>query len=81
MRPRCRRRRSPRRPPAWPRPWPQPRRSAGAENARATGPVAIVGASGALGFGLAVRLGRAGVPVVVGSRDAERMAQTVARAQ
>jgi NADPH-dependent F420 reductase len=62
---------------------PSPGRTAGAgaENARATGPVAIVGASGALGFGLAVRLGRAGVPVVVGSRDAERMAQTVARAQ
>ena len=55
---------------------------AGAKDARgATGPVAIVGASGALGFGLAVRLGRAGVPVAVGSRDAERMAQTVARAQ
>jgi 8-hydroxy-5-deazaflavin:NADPH oxidoreductase len=54
---------------------------AGVENMRATGPVAIVGASGALGFGLAVRLGRAGVPVVVGSRDAERMTQTVARAR
>ena len=52
-----------------------------AEEARTTGSVAIVGASGALGFGLALRLGRAGVPVVVGSRDAERMAQTVARAR
>jgi len=52
-----------------------------AEEARTTGSVAIVGASGALGFGLAVRLGQAGVPVVVGSRDAERMAQTVARAR
>ncbi len=37
-----------------------------------TDPVAIIGASGALGFGLAVRLGRAGVPVVIGSRDAGR---------
>jgi 8-hydroxy-5-deazaflavin:NADPH oxidoreductase len=43
-------------------------------------PVCIVGASGALGFGLAVRLGQAGVPVVIGSRDAERAAEAVARA-
>ena len=35
-------------------------------------PVAIIGASGALGFGLAVRLGRAGVPIAIGSRDARR---------
>jgi NADPH-dependent F420 reductase len=35
-------------------------------------PVAIIGASGALGFGLATRWGRAGVPVVLGSRDAAR---------
>jgi predicted dinucleotide-binding enzyme len=28
--------------------------------------------TGALGFGLTVRLGRAGVPVVIGSRDAGR---------
>jgi predicted dinucleotide-binding enzyme len=34
--------------------------------------VTILGASGALGFGLALRLGHAGVNVVVGSRDAER---------
>ena len=32
----------------------------------------IVGGTGALGFGLAVRLGQAGVPVVIGSRDAGR---------
>ncbi len=44
-------------------------------------PVCIVGASGALGFGLAVRLGQAGVPVVIGSRDAARGQETVARAQ
>jgi 8-hydroxy-5-deazaflavin:NADPH oxidoreductase len=34
--------------------------------------VCIVGGTGALGYGLAVRLGRAGVPVVIGSRDAGR---------
>jgi 8-hydroxy-5-deazaflavin:NADPH oxidoreductase len=50
---------------------------------RSESPVAvtIVGASGALGFGLAVRLARAGVPVVIGSRDAQRAAEAVARAQ
>jgi NADPH-dependent F420 reductase len=35
-------------------------------------PVSIIGASGALGFALALRWGRAGVPVVIGSRDAGR---------
>jgi 8-hydroxy-5-deazaflavin:NADPH oxidoreductase len=45
-----------------------------------TNPVAIVGASGALGFGLALRLGRAGVPVAIGSRDLERAQETVERA-
>jgi NADPH-dependent F420 reductase len=43
-------------------------------------PVAIVGGSGALGFGLALRLGRQGVPIVIGSRDGERAAQSAARA-
>jgi NADPH-dependent F420 reductase len=43
-------------------------------------PVAIVGASGALGFGLAVRLGRAGVPVVIGSRDTARAEEAAQRA-
>ncbi len=47
---------------------------------RVTAPVAIVGASGALGFGLAVRLGRAGVPVAIGSRDPDRAAEAVERA-
>lgn len=42
--------------------------------------VAIVGASGALGFGLAVRLGQAGVPVVIGSRDHARAAEAATRA-
>jgi NADPH-dependent F420 reductase len=44
-----------------------------------TDQVTILGASGALGFGLALRLGSAGVAVVVGSRDAERARQTAAR--
>ena len=35
-------------------------------------PVAIIGATGALGFGLALRWGIAGVPVVIGSRDGPR---------
>jgi 8-hydroxy-5-deazaflavin:NADPH oxidoreductase len=44
-------------------------------------PVSIIGASGALGFGLAVRWGRAGVPVVIGSRDAARAHEAAGRAQ
>jgi 8-hydroxy-5-deazaflavin:NADPH oxidoreductase len=44
-------------------------------------PIAIVGASGALGFGLAVRLARAGVPIAIGSRDAARAQETAERAQ
>ncbi len=47
----------------------------------ATGTVAIVGASGALGFGLAVRLGRSGTPVMIGSREAERAALAADRAR
>jgi NADPH-dependent F420 reductase len=43
--------------------------------------VCIVGASGALGFGLAVRLGSTGVPIVIGSRDPARATQTAERAQ
>jgi 8-hydroxy-5-deazaflavin:NADPH oxidoreductase len=46
-----------------------------------TDPVAIVGASGALGFGLAVRLARAGVPIAIGSRDSDRAQETAERAQ
>lgn len=40
----------------------------------------MIGASGSLGFGLAVRLARARVPIVIGSRDAERAQETAARA-
>ncbi len=46
----------------------------------AAAPVAIIGASGALGFGLAVRLGRAGVPVAIGSRDPDRAQEAAQRA-
>jgi 8-hydroxy-5-deazaflavin:NADPH oxidoreductase len=45
----------------------------------APAPVPIIGATGALGFGLAVRLSAAGVPVVIGSRDASRAAEAAGR--
>jgi NADPH-dependent F420 reductase len=35
-------------------------------------PVPIIGGTGALGFGVALRLARAGTPVIIGSRDAGR---------
>ena len=41
--------------------------------------VPIIGGTGALGFGLALRLTRAGVPVVIGSRDAGRAAEAADR--
>ena len=44
-------------------------------------PVAIIGATGALGFGLAVRWGVAGVPVVIGSRDGARAKEAAERAR
>ena|SRR5436190_14196873 len=43
-------------------------------------PVALVGGTGALGFGLALRLARAGVPIVIGSRDADRAREAAVRA-
>lgn len=42
--------------------------------------ISIVGGTGALGFGLALRLGRAGVPVVIGSRDPDRAGEAADRA-
>src|SRR5215210_6871640 len=42
-------------------------------------PVPIIGATGALGFGLALRLARAGRGVVVGLRSDSRAAETVDR--
>ena len=41
--------------------------------------VTVIGGSGALGFGLALRLAAAGVPVVIGSRDAARAEEAAAR--
>lgn len=43
-------------------------------------PVAVIGASGALGFGLAIRLARVGVPIAIGSRELERARETAERA-
>jgi 8-hydroxy-5-deazaflavin:NADPH oxidoreductase len=43
--------------------------------------VSIIGGTGALGFGLAVRLGAAGVPVTIGSRDAGRAEEAAGRAR
>jgi NADPH-dependent F420 reductase len=42
-------------------------------------PVSIIGASGALGFGLALRLARAGCEVTVGSRAVERAEEAAER--
>jgi NADPH-dependent F420 reductase len=42
-------------------------------------PVTIVGATGDLGFGLALRLAQAGAPVTIGSRDAARAAAAAER--
>jgi 8-hydroxy-5-deazaflavin:NADPH oxidoreductase len=42
--------------------------------------VCIVGGTGALGFGLVLRLGRAGVPVVIGSREGGRAREAAERA-
>ena len=43
-------------------------------------PVAVIGASGALGFGLAVRLALAEVPIAIGSREEHRARETAERA-
>jgi 8-hydroxy-5-deazaflavin:NADPH oxidoreductase len=43
-------------------------------------PVCIVGGTGALGFGLSLRLGREGVPIVIGSREASRATEAAHRA-
>ncbi len=42
-------------------------------------PIAILGGSGALGSALALRLGAAGVPIVLGSREAARAEEAAAR--
>lgn len=60
---------------------PSPTEPARVEGASGADRVAIVGASGALGFGLALRLGAAGVPIAIGSRERKRAEETVARAR
>jgi len=42
-------------------------------------PIPIIGATGALGWGLAMRLAQAGQPVVIGSRSAERAEEAARR--
>jgi NADPH-dependent F420 reductase len=55
---------------------------AGSEDARQSRrPVAIIGASGALGFGLGIRLAQAGVPIEIGSRDPGRVSDALDRAR
>jgi 8-hydroxy-5-deazaflavin:NADPH oxidoreductase len=49
------------------------------ELARIRDTVAVVGGTGALGFGLALRWAIAGVPVLIGSRSEERAAEAAAR--
>ena len=44
-----------------------------------TDPIPILGGTGALGYGLAVRWAAAGLSVVIGSRDAERAAEAAAK--
>jgi NADPH-dependent F420 reductase len=49
------------------------------EIVRARQTVTIIGGTGALGFGLAVRWAIAGVPIVIGSRDADRAQEVAGR--
>ena len=44
-------------------------------------PVSIIGGTGALGFGLALRLGQSGMPIVIGSRDRARAVEAAERAR
>ena len=44
-------------------------------------PIPIIGGTGALGFGLALRWARAGIPVVIGSRSAERAEEAAGKLQ
>jgi len=47
--------------------------------AEADSPIPILGGTGALGYGLALRWARAGVPIVIGSRAVERAADAAER--
>ncbi|MGI8461865.1 MAG: NADPH-dependent F420 reductase [Solirubrobacterales bacterium] len=42
-------------------------------------PIPILGGTGALGYGLALRWAKAGIPVVIGSRDSERAEEAARR--
>jgi NADPH-dependent F420 reductase len=42
--------------------------------------VTVIGGTGALGLGLALRLGQKGVPIIIGSRDGDRAVQAAADA-
>jgi NADPH-dependent F420 reductase len=50
-----------------------------AQASEATSPIPIVGGTGALGYGLALRWAKVGVPVVIGSRSAERASEAAER--
>ncbi len=54
--------------------------SPSATSGHSSAPVCIVGGTGALGFGMALRLAQAGAPIVIGSRDSERALQAAERA-
>jgi NADPH-dependent F420 reductase len=45
------------------------------------GPIPIIGGTGALGYGLAVRWASAGIPVVIGSRDEGRAVEAAAKVE
>src|SRR4051812_48265875 len=42
-------------------------------------PIPIIGGTGSLGFGIGLRLARAGTPIVIGSRDAGRASESAAK--
>jgi 8-hydroxy-5-deazaflavin:NADPH oxidoreductase len=50
-----------------------------AESIDSTPPIPIIGGTGALGYGLALRWALAGVPVVIGSRSTDRAAESAER--
>ncbi len=51
------------------------------DSSAAASPVPILGGTGALGYGLALRWASAGVPVVIGSRDAARAEEAAGRVE
>ena len=48
---------------------------------KASGPIPILGGTGALGYGLALRWAAAGIPVVIGSREAARAEEAAAKVE